>query len=160
MLYVIAKLDNASRARLSWIQSFAASFGIVPKPIYGHVVIAAISGSDAATISACKDALEGQAPFTVDFQKVEVLAEKGEVVALAAAEGTLLTIREKIAAIAAVDNRWTPCTTLLRDNMIDLNWIRMAMSEMFHPFTATVERIEFVKRSAVVDCLELKGEGA
>ena len=42
MITVIAKLDKSSRARLSWIQSFAASFGIVPRPIYGHIAIANI----------------------------------------------------------------------------------------------------------------------
>ena len=158
MLYVIAKLDNTARARLSWIQSFAASFGIVPKPIYGHIVLAAISGSNASTISACKDALKAEKPFTVDFEKVEVLPDKGEVVALAAAGGALLTLREKLSAVAPVSEQWVPCTTLLHDNMANLNWIRMAMSEMFQPFTATVDRIEFVKRSNLVDCLELKGE--
>ena len=42
MITVIAKLDKSSRARLSWIQSFAASFGIVPRPIYGHIPICSI----------------------------------------------------------------------------------------------------------------------
>ena len=160
MLYVIAKLDRSSRARLSWIQSFAASFGIVPKPIYGHVVLAAIQGANATLISACKDALEGQEAFTVDFQKIEVLPEKGEVVALAAREGAMEAIREKLRAVAPVDENWTPCTMLLRDHMTNLNWVRMAMSEMFQPFTAGVERIEFITRSQAVDSLELKGEDA
>ena len=160
MVYVIAKLDKTARARLSWIQSFAASFGIVPKPIYGHVTLAAISGANAAVISACKDILKGQEAFTVDFQKVEVLPEKGEVVALAAREGALVALRDRIKTVAVVDEDWVPCTTLLRDGMTNLNWVRMAMSEMFQPFTATVERIEFVRRSAVVDSVELKGEDA
>ena len=39
MIDVIAKLEKSARARLSWIQSFAASFGIVPRPIYGHITL-------------------------------------------------------------------------------------------------------------------------
>ena len=51
MITVIAKLDKSSRARLSWIQSFAASFGIVPRPIYGHIAIASIPAEEVDSIS-------------------------------------------------------------------------------------------------------------
>ena len=70
MITVIAKLDKSSRARLSWIQSFAASFGIVPRPIYGHIPICSI---EEGQIEGIKAALADQKAFSVDFTSVEVL---------------------------------------------------------------------------------------
>ena len=155
MVYVIAKLEKSARARLSWIQSFAASFGIVPKPIYGHIVLAAISGSNASTISACKDALEGQKPFAVDFEKVEVLDDRKTIAAVAARQGTLEAIHEKL---APGGEDWIPCTILLQDPMVNMNWVRTAMAGMFQPFTAKVERIELMEGSEIVGGFDLKGE--
>ena len=154
MISVIAKIDKSSRARLSWIQSFAASFGIVPKPIYGHITLARLVSRDA--IDACKAALAEQAAFSVDFQKIDVLAAEKAVVALAAREGVLEEVHTKLAD----GGEWTPCTVLLRDNMMDLNWVRTAMAQMFQPFTAKVERIEFMEDGEVIDGMDLKGEDA
>lgn len=155
MITVIAKLDKSSRARLSWIQSFAASFGIVPKPIYGHITLAELESRD--DVAACKAALEGQRAFTVDFQTVEVLRDEKCVAAVAAREGGLAEVRLKL---VPGDADWTPCTVLLWDHMMDLNWVRMAMMEMFRPFTARVDRIEFLEGDAVIDGMDLKGEEA
>ena len=153
MVYVIAKIDKSSRARLSWIQSFAASFGIVPKPIYGHITLAQLESRE--EIAACKNRLADQKAFSVDFQKVDVLRDEKAVAALAAREGALAAVREKL---AAGDENWIPCTVLLRDSMMDLNWVRMAMAEMFQPFTAKVDRIEFMEGNEVIDGMDLKGE--
>lgn len=157
MLSVIAKIDKSSRARLSWIQSFAVSFGIVPKPIYGHITLAALDGDRDAAIAACKDALEGQAAFTVDFEKIDVLRDEKVVVALAARGGALDEVRSKL--VPGGDD-WTPCTQLLRDHMVNLNWVCTAMTEMFQPFTAKVDRIEFMSGNEIVDGIDLKGEEA
>ena len=154
MIDVIAKLERSARARLSWIQSFAASFGIVPKPIYGHITLAALE--DAGAIAACKSVLAGQTAFTVDFTAVEVLREEKTVAAVAAREGALEAVHEKVAPGV----EWTPHTALLRDEMMDLNWVKMAMTEMFQPFTAKIERIEFMEGGKVVDGMDLKGENA
>ena len=153
MISVIAKLEKSARARLSWIQSFAASFGIVPKPIYGHITLAQLESRD--EIAACKAALEGMEAFAVDFQKIDVLDKS--VAALAAREGVLANVREKL---VPGDEEWTPCTVLLRDNMMDLNWVCKAMTQMFQPFTAKVERIEFMEGNEVIDGMDLKGEEA
>lgn len=157
MLHVIAKLDKSSRARLSWIQSFAASFGIVPKPIYGHITLAALEGDREAAIAACKDSLTGQGAFTVDFTAVEVLPQRKAVAVLAAPEGAVYDLHEKL---VPGDENWIPCTVLLQDNVMNLNWVRMAMGEMFEPFTASVERIEFMEGNKVIDGMDLKGENA
>lgn len=155
MVYVIAKLEKSARARLSWIQSFAASFGIVPKPIYGHITLAVLEGRD--EITACKDALAEQEAFAVEFRTVEVLREEKAVAALAAREGVLAEVRRKL---VPGDADWMPCTVLLQDNVMNLNWVRMAMGEMFQPFTAKVERIEFMEGNEIIDGMDLKGEQA
>ena len=152
MIEVIAKLDKSSRARLSWIQSFAASFGLVPRPIYGHITLAALENDG---LEACKSALAQQEAFSVDFTSVAVLPKQKIIAALAAREGALEEIHGKIAS----DADWTPHTELLRDNLMDLNWVRSAMAGMFQPFTATISRIEFLENGVPVDGLELK-EGA
>ena len=149
MLTVIAKLDKSSRARLSWIQSFAASFGIVPRPIYGHIPICAIPAGE---MENAKAALAGQGAFSVDFTEVAVLPEQKIIAALAAREGALEQIHGKLCS----DAGWTPHTELLRDNMMNLNWVRTAMAGMFQPFTATVSRIEFLDGETPVDAIELE----
>ena len=149
MITVIAKLDKSSRARLSWIQSFAASFGIVPRPIYGHIAIANIPAEEVESV---KSALAGQKAFCVDFSEVAVLREEKIIAALAVREGALEDIHAKV--IPGAD--WTPHTELLRDDMMDLGWVRSAMAGMFQPFTANILRIEFLENGAVVDGVDLK----
>ena len=155
MIDVIAKLEKSARARLSWIQSFAASFGIVPRPIYGHITLTQLESP--ADIDACKAALAGQTAFTVDFQTVEVLEDEQAVAALAAREGALAEVRGRL---VPGDDNWMPAIVLLRDSMVSLNWVCTAMAQMFQPFTAKVERIEFMEDGAVIDGMDLKGEDA
>ena len=154
MVYVIAKLEKSARARLSWIQSFAASFGIVPRPIYGHITLATLEDRDAAA-AACGQALADQGAFTVDFEKVEVLDDRKTIAAVAARQGTLEAIHEKL---APGGEDWIPCTILLQDPMVNMNWVRTAMAGMFQPFTAKVERIELMEGSEIVGGFDLKGE--
>ena len=153
MIDVILKLENSARARLSWIQSFAASFGIVPKPIYGHIALTAV---EETAVENCKAALEGLKAFSVDFEKIDILPDVPVVAALAVREGVLEDVHSKLCG----DGEWMPCVELLRDPMVNMGWVRSAMREMFQPFSAKVERIEFMDGNAVVDALELKGETA
>lgn len=150
MMQVIAKLDRSSRARLSWIQSFAASFGMVPRPIYGHISICDI---DAGQIESIKAALAGRKVFSVDFTSVEILRDEKLIAAVAAREGVLEQLHEQLCP----GTDWTPHTELLRDNFMDLNWIHSAMAGMFQRFTATIARIEFMDGGTVVDALDLEG---
>ena len=152
MIYAIARIDKSSRARLSWIQSFAASFGIVPKPIYGHITLCPV---DEADLDAHKSALAGIAPVTVDVEKVAVLENAPAVAAMVATDSPLNDIRRKLGTA----DTWTPHIELLRDSLVNPNWVRMAMEEMFQPFTATVDRIEFVRIAGrnfeVLDAVDL-----
>ena len=150
MITVVAKLDKSSRARLSWIQSFAASFGIVPRPIYGHIAICSIPAEDIASV---KSALVGQKAFCVDFTEVVVLREERLIAALAVREGALEEIHQKLCPGAG----WTPHTELLRDNLMDLGWVCSPMAGMFQPFTATISCIEFMDDGEVVEAIDLEG---
>ena len=137
MIYAIARIDKSSRARLSWIQSFAASFGIVPKPIYGHITLCPVEEAD---LESRKAALAGVAPVTVDVEKVDVL-ENAPAVAAMLAESKLTDLRKTLGA----EDPWVPHVELFRDSLVNPSWVCMAMTEMFQPFTATVDRIEFVR---------------
>ena len=149
MITVIAKLDKSSRARLSWIQSFAASFGIVPRPIYGHITICEL---EADKIESVKASLAGRKAFSVDFTGVEVLREEKMIAALATREGALEDIHDKLCP----GTDWVPHTELLRDNVMDLGWVRSAMAGMFQAFTATISRIEFMDGTNVIDGMDLE----
>ena len=151
MIYAIARIDKSSRARLSWIQSFAASFGIVPKPIYGHITLCPVEDAD---LESRKAALAGVAPVTVDVEKVDIL-EKAPAVAAMLAESKLSDLRKALGA----EDPWVPHVELFRDSLVNPSWVCMAMTEMFQPFTATVDRIEFVRDTGrgfeVLDAVDL-----
>ena len=151
MIYAIARIDKSSRARLSWIQSFAASFGIVPKPIYGHITLCPVEEAD---LESRKAALAGVAPVTVDVEKVDVL-EKAPAVAAMLAESKLTDLRKAL----GTEDPWVPHVELFRDSLVNPSWVCMAMTEMFQPFTATVDRIEFVRDTGrgfeVLDAVDL-----
>ena len=151
MIYAIARIDKSSRARLSWIQSFAASFGIVPKPIYGHITLCPVEEAD---LESRKAALAGVAPVTVDVEKVDVL-EKAPAGAAMLAESKLTDLRK----VLGTEDPWVPHVELFRDSLVNPSWVCMAMTEMFQPFTATVDRIEFVRDTGrgfeVLDAVDL-----
>ena len=153
MIYAIARIDKSSRARLSWIQSFAASFGIVPKPIYGHIPLCAVAPEE---IETCKSAVAGLKAFSVDFEKIDILPGVPRVAALAVREGVLEDVHAKVCG----DADWIPCVELLRDPMVNMGWVRSAMTEMFQPFTAKVVRIEFMDGQTLVDAVDLEVESA
>ena len=151
MIYAIARIDKSSRARLSWIQSFAASFGIVPRPIYGHITLCTVEESN---LEALKTAVTGTEIIPVNVESVAVLDNAPAVAAMVTAEG-LDDLRRKLGA----EDAWTPHIELLRDSMVNPNWVLMAMKEMFQPFTGTVDRIEFVQVNGrgfdVLDAVDL-----
>ena len=153
MIDVILKLEHSARARLSWIQSFAASFGIVPKPIYGHIALCSV---EAEELEVCKAALTGLEAFSVDFEQIDVLPGVPVIAALAARHGVLEEVHTKVCG----DAHWIPCVELLRDPMVNMGWVRTAMREMFQPFAAKVVRIEFMEQGNLVDALDLREEMA
>ena len=151
MIYAIARIDKSSRARLSWIQSFAASFGIVPKPIYGHITLCPVAEND---LAAHKAALAKATPISANVDSLAVL-EGAPAVAAMVADSGLSDIRRALGA----EDAWTPHIELFRDSLVNPSWVLMAMKEMFQPFTATVDRIEFVRDTGrgfeVLDTVDL-----
>ena len=103
-------------------------------------------------MEACKAFLAEQTAFTVDFTEIAVLRQEKMIAALAARESLMEEIHHKLAPNAL----WTPHTELLRDDMMDLGWVKTAMAGMFQPFTATISRMEFLENGAVIDGVDLK----
>ena len=46
MLFVIAMVDPAARARLTRLRELAAPFGILPRDVHGHITLAAYAGGE------------------------------------------------------------------------------------------------------------------
>ena len=82
MLCVIVKLDSHATEKLRTLQKVAASYGVVPSALYGHITIAAYTpDNDIDFVIGCKKLLQGVGPFSVLFDKVEVLSETFIIVA-------------------------------------------------------------------------------
>ena len=153
MLCVIAKLDAGATERLQRLQRVAASFGLHPAPVYGHITLAAYTPEDDAEFAAgCRELLRDVRPFSVRMDKVEVLQATSIIAALPEKSGALLALHDKIAArYGPFLDQWTrggdwlPHTTLLYHPQAELPRICRAMREGFSPFAAAVTGIEFSK---------------
>lgn len=99
MLCVIAKLSRSATEELRLLQRVAASFGMHPSPVYGHVTIAAYtSDDDAEFIAGCKELLQGIGSFSVFFDKIEVLSETSIIVATPRKDSVLTALHDRLAA--------------------------------------------------------------
>ena len=151
MLCVIAKLDPGAVEKLRQLQTAAVPFGARPTPVYGHITLAAyVPGGDTEFLAGCKALLQDTAPFSVRYDRVEVLPATSIIVAAPQKRGVLLSLHSMIAARYApsldqwtCDDRWYPHTTLLYDPQADLPRICRSMQERFSPFEAAVRYIEF-----------------
>ncbi len=82
MLFVIAMVDPAARARLTRLRELAAPFGILPRDVHGHITLAAYAGGEEGRfISSCKAILSGYEKFSVRYDGVELFASTSAVVA-------------------------------------------------------------------------------
>lgn len=155
MLCVIAKLSRSATEELRLLQRVAASFGMHPTPVYGHVTIAAYtSDDDAEFIAGCKELLQGIGSFSVFFDKIEVLSETSIIVATPRKDSVLTALHDRLAAryVPFLDqwtrgDSWYPHTTLLYHPQADLAGICRSMREIFSPFEAAVNSIEFSRVS-------------
>ena len=167
MLFVIAMVDPAARARLTRLRELAAPFGILPRDVHGHITLAAYAGGEEGRfISSCKAILSGYEKFSVRYDGVELFASTAAVVAAPRKEGPLDAIQREIAGAWAADmNEWTrrdvwqPHTTILYHPQADLEAIVEALREEFESFAAQVDRVEFSReyedRYEIVDFIEL-----
>lgn len=153
MLCVIAKLSRSATEELRSLQSVAASFGIHPSPVYGHVTIAAYTPDDDMDfIAGCKELIQDVHPFSVFFDKIEVLSQTSIIVATPRKDGVLMSLHDRLAARYGpfldqwtCGDSWYPHTTLLYHPQADLAGTCRSMQEIFSPFEATVDGIEFSK---------------
>lgn len=151
MLCVIAKLDPGAAEKLRQLQAAAAPFGLRPAPVYGHITLATyLPDGDTEFIAGCKALLNGTVPFSVRFDRVEVLPATSIIVAAPRKDGVLLSLHDAIAARYApfldqwtCNDRWYPHTTLLYDPQADLPRICRSMQALFSPFEAAIRSIEF-----------------
>ena len=167
MLCAIARIDTQSREKLSALQQAAERFGITVHKIYGHITLATYMGEDdRAFIASCKEILSACTPFSVYYEKVEVLSATSIIVASLRKENALLDMHHAIAAQwgHSLDHwtnndHWQPHTTLVYDPQIDLQVLAEAMQKEFIPFFAHVTRIEFSQVTAhgyeIVDSVDL-----
>ncbi len=167
MLCVIAKLDAGAAERLRRLQRAAASFGLRPAPVYGHITLAAYTPEDDAGFAAgCRELLRDARPFSIRVEKVEVLQATSIIAALPEKSGALLSLHDEIAARYGPfldpwtrGGDWLPHITLLYHPQAELPRVCRAMREVFSPFTAAVTGIEFSKVTEtgyeIIDQIEL-----
>ena len=150
MLCVIAKLAPDATQELRLLRDAALPEGQAVKPLYGHITIAAYLPEDDETFARdCLEMIRGTSPFTVRYEKIEVLRETSIIVAVPSKPAELVSLHEKIAEKYMDSlNSWTrgenwyPHTTLLCDPAADLDALCRSMRKAFVPFEAEIEWIE------------------
>lgn len=172
MLCAIAIIDPAATERLVKLEQVTERFGIPPQDVHGHVTLATYVGDDEdAFISSCKSILSGYGKFPVYYDTVGTWICKSGMKSFIGAfprkEPTIVAIQKEIAGIwSAYLNEWTqedvwkPHTSLLYVQGADLSTVAEAMQEMFEPFVAQVDRIEFSRvyenGYEIIDSFELR----
>ena len=171
MLCVIAKLDEASRDCLLYVQRTVEQFGLARRRLHGHFTLATfVQGPESELIDACRAALCGVAPFHVQYERIAELPETSIVVALLRRTETLNALQRSITAgREPLLDRWThsdvwlPHTTLVHQPGMALGDVCAAMQAAFTPFEATVARVEFSRVTGdgyeIVDGMDLNGPG-
>ena len=149
MLCLIAKLSEEATARLEAVRK-AAGYDAL-KPLHGHITIATYMGEDeAAFIRFCREQLDGAAPFTVQYQKIEVLEETSVIVAVPEKTSMLEEIHRRVAEQYSneldrwtKEDSWVPHTTLFFTPGAELREIYRKLLAAFAPFTARICGAEF-----------------
>ncbi len=167
MLCAIARIDTQSRDRLLALQKISERFGAAVRDLYGHITLATYIGEEEGSfIASCKEILSARAPFSVYYEKVEVLGATSIIVASPRNENALFDIHHDIAMRWGPyldewtdSDLWKPHTTLLYDPQADLQAIAEAMRKEFVPFYAQVNGIEFSRVTengyTIVDSVDL-----
>ena len=168
MLCVIAKIDDASRARLDNLCKIAEEFNFPARYLYGHITLVSYVGDkEAAFIGQCKAALRGQPAFSVCYSDLELLTPTPSIVASPDATMELRFIHRQLAKIEpseldswSSEELWHPHTTLFYHTEANLQAILERMKENFVPFPAEVSRIEFSRVTEsgyqIIDFSDLK----
>ena len=168
MLCVIARIDEAAKARLDALCKVAEQFGFPSRYLYGHITLVTYLGQEEEKfIAGCKAVLRGQAAFPVRYDRVELLAPTPSIVASPDMTEELCFVHDRLREIAPFEldmwsskEHWHPHTTLFYHTEADLKPISERMKEGFAPFFAKVSSIEFSKVTdrgyEIVDSVTLK----
>lgn len=168
MLCVIAKLDDASTARLSLVMRAAEEFGAPPKRLYGHITLAVYLDERANEfIEHCKAALKRVKPFLVRYERVEALTETNIIVASPENGGELARVKRELTGgwedrldYWTGTDAWRPHTTLAYWPRPDILSVARALNARFDEFTARVERIDITVPSGggyeLIESIELE----
>ena len=151
MLCVLAKVDPLAKSHLLQLQEPIKKFGVPPRDLHGHITLVTYVGeNEEAFISSCKTVLSGVKPFSVNYDKIEVLEATSILVASPRKEDEIVCVQKRITKgwEAWLDcwtqaDVWKPHTTLLHDPQADLHGIARAIQEIFEPFSARINEVEF-----------------
>lgn len=150
MLCLIAKLDDASSAKLNAVRKAALPDNEEGRPVYGHITLASYKGEqEAAFVQSCKELLAKTPAFEIAYVSVEILKETHIIVAKPE-DSKMLTILHRCITEKHGDDldpwtkgdRWYPHTTLFYGPAADLEQICCNMAGCFSPITAKVVRFE------------------
>ena len=167
MLCVIAKIPDGAADQLRALRETAVPDPGALFPLYAHITIATWLPEDsAAFMRNCRKLLQECRPFTVRYERIEVLPETSVIVAAPAESAALRLLHDRIAEeyAGSLDQwtgtcQWYPHTTLLYDPAADLDAVCQAMRRHFVPFEARISRIEFSKVEetgfTIIDAVQL-----
>lgn len=153
MLCVIAKIDDAAKARLDALCKVVEEFDLPARYLYGHVTLVTYLGQDEEKfIEECKAVLRGQAAFPIIYRCIELLTPTPSIVASPDMTQELCSVHEQLLSVMPSDldawssrELWHPHTTLFYHREANLQAISERMKESFVPFHAKVSSIEFSK---------------
>lgn len=166
MLCVIAKLDEASTAKLQKLQDTAVELGAAPRPVHGHITLVTYVGDDEAEYMAhCRRALRSFRGFPVNYRDVQLWPGADMISAIPEKAGKLQKLHEALAegrrdvlSEWSQEENWEPHTTLVYGPKLALTEICAGVREQFEPFTAQVTGIEFSRvtedRYQILDTVE------
>lgn len=156
MLCVIARIDDSARARLDLLCKIAEEFDLPARYLHGHITLVTYLGQDEVQfVEGCKAALTDWKPFSVFYDRIELLAPTPSIVASPEMTQELISIHGRLMSVAPSEldswssrELWHPHTTLFYHTEADLQAISERMKKRFVPFSADISRIEFSRVTA------------
>ena len=150
MLCLIAKLDDATSAKLNAIRKTALPDHEQGKQVYGHITLASYLGEqEMAFAHTCRELLADIPSFEITYESLVILNETHIIVAKPENSEILTALHRRIAEKHGDEldpwtkgDRWLPHTTLFYGPDTNLEQLCSAMARYFSPFRAKIVRFE------------------